>query len=203
MSYSAAKWLTGIVPICLIVNRSRIINLTTMSTIPFDLSRIKAILFDVDGVLSSSIIPLHPNGAPMRTINIKDGYAIHHALRKGLIIGIITGGNTDSVRKRFETLGVKHIYMGSSVKTVDLDDFLSKTGLKPEEVAYMGDDIPHLEVMHCVGLSACPVDAAPEIKRIAVYISHVRSGEGCGRDLIEQIMRAQGSWMDGKEALSW
>jgi len=174
-----------------------------MSTIPFDLTTIKAVVFDVDGVLSSDIIPLHPSGEPMRTVNIKDGYAIHHAILKGLTIAIITGGKTEAVRRRFEVLGVKYIYMGSVYKKVELADFLEKTGLNASEVAYMGDDIPDYEVMLQVGLPACPADAAPEIRRIARYISHVNAGCGCGRDLIEQIMKAQGTWMDGAESFGW
>lgn len=174
-----------------------------MSTIPFDLKTIKAVLFDVDGVLSSNVVPMYINGEPMRTVNIKDGYAIHLAVKKGLIIGIITGGKTEAVRARFEQLGVRHIYMGSSIKKHDFVDFLNITGLKPEEVAYMGDDIPDYEIMLQVGLPACPSDAAPEIKSISKYVSHIKSGEGCGRDLIEQIMKVNGLWMDGAEAFGW
>lgn len=174
-----------------------------MSTIQFDLKTIKAAVFDVDGVLSSSVVPMYITGEPMRTVNIKDGYAINLAVKKGLIIGIITGGRTEAVRKRFELLGVQHIYMGACDKKVDFRDFLKKTGLKPEEVAYMGDDIPDYEVMLHVGLSACPSDAAPEIKAISKYVSHFKSGEGCGRDLLEQIMKVKGLWMDGSEAFSW
>jgi len=174
-----------------------------MSTIPFDLRTIKAILFDVDGVLSSNVVPMYITGEPMRTVNIKDGYAIHLAVKKGLIIGIITGGRTEAVKARFQLLGVQHIYMASSIKKIDFSDFLDKTGLKPEEVAYMGDDIPDYEVMLQVGLPACPSDAAPEIKAISRYISHVKSGEGCGRDLLEQILKVKGLWMDGEEAFGW
>lgn len=174
-----------------------------MSTIPHNLSIIKAVIFDVDGVLSANTIPLFPNGEPMRTANIKDGYAMNLACKKGLIIGIITGGRTDAVRIRLENLGVKHIYMGAHDKKVEFADFLQKTGLKAEEVAYMGDDIPDYEVMLTVGLSACPADAAPEIRAISKYISHKHAGEGCGRDLIEQIMKAQGLWMADAEAFGW
>lgn len=174
-----------------------------MSTIPVDIKNIEAIVFDVDGVLSSNTVPMYINGEPMRTVNIKDGYAINLACKKGLIIGIITGGRTEAVRKRFELLGVKHIYMGSSIKKNDFQDFLDKTGLKAENVAYMGDDIPDYEVMQRVGLPACPADAAPEIKSISRYVSHIKSGEGCGRDLIEQVMKIKGLWMDGAEAFGW
>jgi 3-deoxy-D-manno-octulosonate 8-phosphate phosphatase (KDO 8-P phosphatase) len=174
-----------------------------MSSIPHNLNTIKAVVFDVDGVLSSDVIPLYPNGDPMRSINIKDGYAIHLACKKNLIIGIITGGKTEAVRVRYEALGVKHIYIGAHDKKVEFADFLKKTGLKAEEVAYMGDDIPDYEVMKIVGLPACPADAAPEIKDVARYISHKKAGDGCGRDLIEQILKAQGLWMSDSEAFGW
>jgi len=174
-----------------------------MSSIPFDLTTIKAVIFDVDGVLSANMIPLHISGEPMRTANLKDGYAMMLAVKKGLTLGIITGGRTDAVRKRFEVLGVSHIYMGSGIKKNDFDDFLEKTGLEPREIAYMGDDIPDYEVMLQVGLPACPADAAPEIRAISKYISHQRGGEGCGRDLLEQILKAQGLWMTDAEAFGW
>jgi len=174
-----------------------------MSTISHDLSTIKAVIFDVDGVLSSNVIPMHISGEPMRTANLKDGYAIVQAVKKGLIIAIISGGRAEAVRKRFASLGVTHIYLGASDKKIDFEDFLSKTGLKPEEIAYMGDDIPDYEVMLRVGLPACPADAAFEIRTIAKYISHKNGGDGCGRDLIEQILKAQGLWMMDSDAYAW
>lgn len=173
-----------------------------MSNISYDLKKIKAFVFDVDGVLSANVIPLHPNGDPMRTVNIKDGYALQLAVKKGYIVGIITGGYTDAVRIRFERLGIEHIYMRSAEKTADFRDFLQKTGLKPEEVLYAGDDLPDYEVMQQVGLAVAPADAAPEVKRIAGYITLCKGGEGVARDVIEQTMKAQGKWMNA-EAFGW
>ncbi len=173
-----------------------------MSSIPFDLTKIKAFVFDVDGVLSCDILPLAPDGDPMRTVNIKDGYALQLAVKKGFQVGIITGGYTEAVRIRFSRLGIQHIYMGSSIKRNDFEDFLSKTRLSPECIAYVGDDIPDYEVMRLVGLPVAPADAAPEIKAIATYISPRNGGEGVARDLIEQTMKAQGTWM-GDEAFGW
>ena len=173
-----------------------------MSNISYDLRKIKAFVFDVDGVLSANVIPLHPNGDPMRTVNIKDGYALQLAVKKGYIVGIITGGYTDAVRIRFERLGIEHIYMRSAEKTADFRDFLQKTGLKPEEVLYAGDDLPDYEVMQQVGLAVAPADAAPEVKRIAGYVTLCRGGEGVARDVIEQTMKAQGKWMNA-EAFGW
>jgi 3-deoxy-D-manno-octulosonate 8-phosphate phosphatase (KDO 8-P phosphatase) len=173
-----------------------------MSSIHYDLTKIKGFVFDVDGVLSNTIIPLHPSGEPMRTVSTKDGYAIQLAIKKGFRTGIITGGFTDSVRQRFARLGVSHIYMGSSVKLKDFNDFLTKTGLAKEEIIYVGDDIPDYPVMSVVGLPVAPADAVPEIKQIAKYISHRKGGEGVARDVIEQTMKAQGLWMCD-EAFGW
>lgn len=173
-----------------------------MSSINYDLKKIKAFVFDVDGVLSCDVIPLHPNGDPMRTVNIKDGYALQLAVKKGYHVAIITGGYTESVKIRFSRLGITYIYMGSAIKVHDFNDFMEKTGLQPEEVMYAGDDIPDLEVMRLVGLPVAPADAAPEIKKIAKYISHKNGGEGIARDIIEQTMKAQGHWM-GDEAFGW
>ena len=172
-----------------------------MSSINYDLRKIKAFVFDVDGVLSCDVIPLHPNGDPMRTVNIKDGYALQLAV-KGYEVAIITGGYTEAVQIRFSRLGIQHIYMRSAVKVHDFKDFMEKTGLSPEQIMYAGDDIPDYEVMTRVGLPVAPADAAPEIKEIAKYISSRRGGEGVARDVIEQTMRAQGHWF-GEEAFGW
>jgi 3-deoxy-D-manno-octulosonate 8-phosphate phosphatase (KDO 8-P phosphatase) len=166
-----------------------------MSTINFDLRQIKSIVFDVDGVLSPDTIPLHPSGEPMRVINTKDGYAMQLAVKQGFILGIITGGDTLAVQKRFEKLGFQHVYLRAKDKINELNDFLLRTGLKAGEVCYVGDDIPDYEVMQAVGLSACPADAVPEIKAISGYISHRKGGQGVGRDIIEQVLKAQGKWM--------
>lgn len=173
-----------------------------MSSINYDLAKIKAFVFDVDGVLSCDIVSLYPNGDPMRTVNIKDGYAIQLAVKKGYQVAIITGGYTEAVRVRFERLGVVHIYMRSAVKMHDFNDFMQKTGLKADEVMYAGDDIPDYEVMKQVGLPVAPADAAPEIKQIAKYISLLKGGEGIARDVIEQTLKSQGNWM-GNEAFGW
>lgn len=173
-----------------------------MSTINYDLTKIKALAFDVDGVLSADVIPLHPSGEPMRTVNIKDGYAIQLAVKKGLHIAIITGGRTDAVRQRFAGLGITDLYLGSAVKIHDYRDFRDKYGLTDEEILYMGDDIPDIEVMRECGLPCCPRDAAPEAKSAARYISHADGGYGCGRDVIEQVMKTQGKWMSD-DAFGW
>ena len=149
--------------------------------INYDLKKIKALVFDVDGVLSAETIYLHPNGEPMRTVNIKDGYALQLAVKCGLHVAIITGGNTEAVRKRYEGLGIKDVYLAAAVKTREYAHLKEKYGLQDEEILYMGDDIPDYEVMRLCGLPCCPADAAPEIKETAVYISHRNGGYGCGR----------------------
>lgn len=170
--------------------------------IHYDLNKIKAFIFDVDGVLSSSRITLAADGDPMRTVNIKDGYALQLAVKKGFEVGIITGGYTEAVRTRYERLGIRHIYMRSSVKLRDYEDFLMLTCLKDEEVMYCGDDVPDYEVMKRAGLPVAPADAAPEIRQLAKYISPLNGGDGVARDIIEQTMKIQGLWMTD-EAFGW
>jgi 3-deoxy-D-manno-octulosonate 8-phosphate phosphatase (KDO 8-P phosphatase) len=159
------------------------------------LTQIKAFVFDIDGVLASPIIYLHPSGEFMQSINTKDGYILHYALQKGYPIAIISGGNINSMRKRFENLGFEYIYMDSHNKMNDLNDFLAKTSIKLHEILYMGDDIPDLEVMKVVGMPTCPADAVPEIKNISKYISIYKGGAGCVRDVVEQVLRVHGKWI--------
>ena len=173
-----------------------------MSTINYDLKKIKALAFDVDGVVSADVIPLHPSGEPMRTVNIKDGYAIQLAVKQGIRIAIITGGRTEAVRVRFAGLGVTDLYMGSGVKIHDYRIFRDKYGFSDDEILYMGDDIPDIEVMCECGLPCCPRDAAPEVKSVARYISSANGGYGCGRDVIEQVLKVHGKWMSA-EAFGW
>ncbi len=171
--------------------------------INYDLRKIRAIIFDVDGVLSRETITLHPGGEPMRTVNIKDGYAIQLAMKLGLRIVILTGGTTESVRMRYLGLGVEDVYMGCSVKLKTYDEFLLKYGLADDEVMYMGDDVPDYEIMRRVGCPVCPADACTDIKEISLYVSHLKGGGGCGRDVIEQVLRAQGKWLMNAKAFGW
>lgn len=171
--------------------------------INYDLKKIKALVFDVDGVLSSSTIVLSSTGEPLRTINIKDGYAIQLAVKRGLHVAIITGGNTEAVRKRYEGLGVTDLYMGSNIKLMAYDDFRQKYGLNDNEVLYMGDDIPDLEVLSRVGCSCCPADSCPDVKQACLYVSNCNGGYGCGRDVVEQVLRAQDKWLGDKTAFGW
>ncbi|MDL2213146.1 HAD-IIIA family hydrolase [Bacteroides sp. OttesenSCG-928-D19] len=174
-----------------------------MSTINYDLTRIKALAFDVDGVLSADVMSIHVSGEPMRTASVKDGYALQLAVKQGFPVAIITGGRTRAVRQRFESLGVQDIYMGAYVKIHAYREFRDKYGLNDDEILYMGDDIPDMEVLETCGLSCCPKDAVPDVKRIVRYISHNPGGYGCGRDVIEQVLRAQGKWLADDDAFGW
>lgn len=171
--------------------------------INYDLKKIRAIIFDVDGVLSRSTINLHPSGDPMRTVNIKDGYAIQLAMKQGLRIVILTGAWTESIRIRYERLGVEDIYLKCAVKIKTYEEFKAKYGYNDDEVIYMGDDIPDYEIMRRVGCPVCPKDACSDIKSISIYISNVDGGMGCGRDVIEQVLRAQGKWLNDAKAFGW
>ena len=173
-----------------------------MTNFKEDLQHIKAFAFDVDGVLSNPKVYVHPDGELLRSMNTKDGYALQYAVKRGYPIAIITGGRTESVGMRFKNLGLTDIYLGSAHKVSDFDDFISKYGFKAEEVLYMGDDLPDFHVMQKAGVACCPSDAVEEIKAISHYISHLAGGEGCVRDIIEQVLRLHGRWMDG-EAFVW
>lgn len=174
-----------------------------MSAIDYDLTKIRGIVFDVDGVLSPSTIPVSPEGEPLRMVNIKDGYAIQHAMKRGYKMAIITGGFSEAIRLRYEKLGVKDIFMGASFKLEVLHNWMDAQGLSKEETAYMGDDIPDLVCLRNVGLPTCPFDAVWEVKQTSRYISRFTGGYGCARDLIEQILKARGDWMDTADAFGW
>lgn len=171
--------------------------------IDYDLKKIKTIVFDVDGVLSRQTITLSSTGEPLRTVNIKDGYAIQLAQKVGLRIVILTGGKTEAIRKRYEGLGVEDIYMGCAVKIKTYDEFLAKYQIADEEVIYVGDDIPDFEVMNRCGCPCCPADACSDIKKISRYVSSFNGGDGVGRDVVEQVLRAQGHWLSGAKAFGW
>ena len=171
--------------------------------INYNLQKIKALAFDVDGVLSMLTVLMQPDGMPQRTINIRDGYALQLAVKSGLKVAIITGAKVESVRKRYQVLGIQDVYLACSRKIDTYQQLLDKYGLKDEEVMYMGDDIPDYEVLQLCGLPCCPADAAQEIKEICTYVSPLSGGYGCARDVIEQILAAQGKWMQGEHAFAW
>lgn len=174
-----------------------------MSRTDFDLSKIRAFVFDIDGVLSPSTIPMDNNGIPQRMVNIKDGYAMQLAVKHGYLIAIITGADTPSIASRYNALGITEIHLKASVKLPVLRDLLYRHKLNSDEVVYVGDDIPDIHCMKEVGLSVAPADAAVEVKEIARYISPHDGGYGVARDIIRQVMIARGDWMDNRHAFGW
>lgn len=171
--------------------------------IPYDLKKIKAVIFDLDGVLSCETISLGIDGAPLRTVNIKDGYAIQLAIKMGLRVAIISGCLIEAVRKRYEGLGMTDIHLGASVKIKVYEEFKQRYALDDAEIMFMGDDIPDLEVLRKVGCPVCPKDACAEVKETCCYVSDMAGGYGCGRDVIEQVMKAQGKWLKNEKAFGW
>ncbi len=161
-----------------------------------DLSRIKAFAFDVDGVLTDGGILADLNGELYRTFDSKDSMAIRVAYLHGYHLTVITGGRSESIRKRFATCGIKaeDVYLGSRAKIEDFEDFCSRHGLEPEEVMYFGDDLPDIPVMVACGCGVCPSDAVDEVKEIADYISSKPGGKGCARETIEMVLKAHGKW---------
>ena len=158
------------------------------------LKEITTFVFDVDGVLTDGTVTVLPNEEPIRIFNAKDGYALQLAVKKGYNVAIITGGKSMAVKQRLESLGIKDIWIGASNKIDALEELIMMRNLKLENIAYTGDDIPDYPVMELVGLACCPNDAAPEIQKVSKYISYKKGGEGCARDIIEQVLRVQGKW---------
>ena len=156
--------------------------------------QIDTFIFDVDGVLTNGIVSVHSNGDLVRQMSIKDGYALKTAVDAGYRVCIISGGSSEGVRLRLQGLGITDIYLGAHDKIQQYNELLEKYNLNPENVLYMGDDVPDYPVMELVGFACAPQDAAPEIKEISKYISPKKGGDGCARDVIEQIMRVQGKW---------
>lgn len=162
---------------------------------------ITTFIFDIDGVLTDSSVHITPTGEMLRIMNIRDGFAMKAAVESGYRVCIISGGSNEGVRIRLKNLGITDIYLGTPNKVETFHEYCDGYGIKPEEVLYMGDDIPDYHVMQLVGLPTCPQDASPEIKAISTYISHKPGGRGAAREVIEQVMKVQGKWhlyYDGK-----
>lgn len=168
-----------------------------MELIHNKLKQIKAFVFDVDGVMTDGTVIATEDGHFLRNFNIKDGYALQHAVKAGYLMAIISGGNSLGVVKRFQQLGLKDIYVGQQHKTSAFEEFLSKHRLLPQEVLYMGDDMPDYELMQIVGIAACPQDAATDIRAICHYISPISGGKGCVRDVLEKTLKLQSKWWNG------
>lgn len=158
------------------------------------LAQITTFVFDVDGVLTDGKVMITTDGELLRTMNIKDGYALKRAVEQGFRVAIISGGTNEGVRKRLEGLGIKEIYLGAHEKTNFLIQYCEQNKVSLDEIAYMGDDLPDLPPLKVVGLSSCPQDAVAEIKAVVDYVSHKNGGQGCVRDLIEQVLKVHNKW---------
>lgn len=173
-----------------------------MSNYKEQLKNITTFLLDYDGVLSDGSIFVLESGEQVRNGWVKDGYALHHALKRGYRVAIISGGTSPAIAKRCQSIGIKDVFTGVVSKIHVFDDYMKKEGLKPEEVLYIGDDIPDYIVMQKAGVSVCPADAAQEIKNIATVISPYKGGSGCVRDVVEQVLKVRGDWMTD-DAFDW
>lgn len=158
------------------------------------MNHITTFIFDVDGVLTDSSVHITPTGEMLRIMNIRDGYAMKAAVESGYHVCIISGGSNEGVRIRLKNLGITDIHLASPDKVETFKEYVEIYNIKPENVLYMGDDIPDFHVMKLVGLPTCPQDASPEIKEISKYISHKNGGKGAVREVIEQVMKVQGKW---------
>ena len=167
------------------------------------LADVEAIVFDVDGVMTDGgIMPL-PDGDFIRKYNAKDGYALAYAVKQGFNIGVISGGFGKTLESRLNRLHIEHKYLGCMDKIAAIDDFIAKTGVKRENIVYMGDDIPDLEVLRYVGIPVAPSDACAEVLHSSIYISEYKGGAGAVRDIIEQVLRVKGIWaLDSKGVIA-
>ncbi|AFD06014.1 KdsC family phosphatase [Solitalea canadensis] len=173
-----------------------------MSFLP-KLKDITTFIFDVDGVLTDGSVLVTEDGHHLRSFNIKDGYALQLAVKRGYNVAIISGGTSEGVRKRLEGLGIKDIFLGAGKKIEVFEKLLVEKGISKEQVLYVGDDIPDFIVMRQVGIAACPNDGVPEIQEVSTYISPLNGGKGVARDVIEKVMKVQGKWMDDQQGFIW
>lgn len=158
------------------------------------LNDITTFIFDVDGVLTDGTVHVSQTGEMLREMHIRDGFAMKAAIESGYHVCIISGGSNEGVRIRLKNLGITDIHLGSPDKVATFKEYTELYTINPENVLYMGDDIPDFHVMQLVGMPTCPQDASPEIKAISKYISHKNGGKGAVRDVIEQTMKTQGKW---------
>ena len=163
-------------------------------------SKINTFIFDVDGVMTDGRVLMMENGEAVRRMNIKDGYVLQLAVKLGYNIAIITGGNSEAVKKRFNSLGIYDVYLKAADKMDVFEEYKLTHDIDPNKTLYMGDDIPDYQVMKEVAMPCCPTDAAEEIKQVSKYISSKKGGEGCVRDVMEKVLKLQNKWMDEKSA---
>lgn len=158
------------------------------------LNHITTFIFDVDGVLTNGTVLVTTSGELLRSMSIKDGFALKFAVSAGYNVAIISAGTNEGVKLRLEGLGIKDVFLGAHDKVKQFEAYIKANNIKSENILYMGDDVADYPVMKLVGLPSCPQDAIPEVKGIAKYISHKKGGEGAARDVIEQVLKVQGKW---------
>ena len=159
------------------------------------LKKITTFILDVDGVLTNGKILVTSKGKMLREMNVKDGFIIKYALDEGFKIFIISGGTNNGVKERLKDLGIDEIFLGEHSKNNSYEKLIKKYNLNENEILYMGDDIPDIPVMKKIGVPCCPNDAVPDVKKISIYISEKKGGQGCVRDIIEQTLRVQNKWL--------
>ena len=161
-----------------------------------NLKHVKAFVLDIDGVLTDATIHVTESGEQLRRFNVRDGYAMQLAIKKGYKICVISGGKSASVTLRLQGLGITDVHLGITNKLEVYNNFISQHQFTDREVIYMGDDIPDLPVMKIAGVRVCPADAVEEVKEVSDYISPKNGGEGCVRDIIEKVLKMQDNWHD-------
>ncbi len=164
------------------------------------LSNISTFVFDVDGVFTDGSVLVTSNGELLRRMSVKDGYAVKTAILKGYRVCIITGGTNEGVKERLKGLGVTDFYMGAHHKQEPLQEYLDVYSIDPDTVLYMGDDVPDIPPMKMVAVAASPQNAVQEVKAISDYVSHKNGGDGCVRDIVEQVLKVRGDWNDNFSA---
>lgn len=158
------------------------------------LAKIKAFAFDIDGVLTDGKITMHSDNTTSRNINSKDGFALQRAIHEGFLVAIISAARDENLKMRFRNLGLHEVYMGCTDKEETFKEFATVYNLQEEEILFMGDDLPDLLAMRRAGIACCPHDAVHEIREMSIYISPLKGGEACVRDVIEQVLRLNGKW---------
>ncbi len=167
-----------------------------MANFKEELARVRAFVFDVDGVFTDGRILISPAGEVLREYSVRDGLAVVRAVRRGYPIAVISGGQGEQLHRRMEALGIQHIYTGKEVKSESLEHFAEASGVPLHEMAYMGDDYPDIAPMRRVRIAMAPHDAIDAVKAAAHHVSAYDGGRGCVRDLIEQVLRARGDWFE-------
>lgn len=166
-----------------------------MSNILFQ--QITCFIFDIDGVLTDGTVLVLENGVQARLMNVKDGYALQLAVKKGYRVMIVSGAAASPAIDRLNKLGITDVNVGVTDKEKFVADFMAAQNLAKESILFMGDDMPDLPVMPLVGIPSCPADAVEELKQAAAYVAVANGGKGCVREVIEKVLKERGDWQLG------